>query len=110
MKPIAIFATIFALVLLLTKVANQMPPDPPAGISFSLRAQKVIQCSETDITLVDTHDNKATHLEIDGVRPNGTWPACSEYQADEVRDFYLTRGAKTRLTSTEKTGFFRKMM
>jgi len=110
MKAIIIFATIFALVLLLTKVANQMPPDPPAGIAFSLRAQKVIQCSETDITLVDTHDNKATHLEIDGTRPHGSWPACSDYSADDVLDFYLTRGEKTHLASFEKTSFFRKVM
>jgi len=110
MKAIAIFATIFALVLLLTKVANQMPPDPPTGIAFSLKAQKVIQCSETDITLVDTHDNKATHLEIDGIRPSGSWPPCSEYKADEVLDFYLTRGEKTHLASAERTSFFRKIL
>ena len=53
-------------VLLLTKIANQVPQEPPAGSAFALKAQKVIQCSPDEITLVDNHYT-ATHLEKDDV-------------------------------------------
>ena len=53
MKKIAIFAAVFAFILLLTKIANQVPPEPPSGTAFSLKAQQVVQCSPDEITLVD---------------------------------------------------------
>jgi len=55
MKRIATFAAAFVFILLLTKIANQVPAAPPPGTAFSLKAQRVIQCSETEITLVDNH-------------------------------------------------------
>lgn len=45
MKKIVIFVAVFAFILLLTKIVNQMPPDPPSGTAFSLKAQQVVQCS-----------------------------------------------------------------
>jgi len=104
MKKIAIFTAAFALILLLTKIANQVPPESPTGTAFSLKAQQVVQCSETEITLVDNHQ-KATHLEKDE-----TWPDCSAFQRDEVVDFYLSRGEKTRFLSYERTTWWRKAM
>jgi len=104
MKKIAIFAAAFALILLLTKIANQIPPDPPPGTAFSLKAQHVVQCSQDEITLVDGHQT-ATHLVKDE-----SWPECSVFQKDDVLDFYLSRGAKTHFLSFEKTVWWRKAM
>jgi hypothetical protein len=104
MKKIAIFAAVFAFILLLTKIANQVPPEPPSGTAFSLKAQQVIQCSPDEITLVDIHQ-KATHLEKDA-----SWPDCSVFQKDDVLDFYLSRGEKTRFLSFERTVWWRKAM
>lgn len=104
MKKIAIFTAVFALILLLTKIANQVPVDPPSGTAFSEKAQSVVQCSPDEITLVDNH-HKATHLEKDA-----TWPDCSVFQKDDVLDFYLSRGSKTKFLSFEKTVWWRKAM
>jgi hypothetical protein len=104
MKKIAIFVAVFAFILLLTKIANQVPPAPPPGASFSLKAQQVVQCSADEITLVDNHQ-KATHLEKDS-----TWPECSIFQKDDVLDFYMSRGEKTRLLSYVRTVWWRKAM
>ena len=104
MKKIALFAAVFALILLLTKIANQVPADPPSGTAFSLKAQQVIQCSPEEITLVDNH-MKATHLEKDV-----SWPDCSVFQKDDVLDFYLSRGEKTKFLSYEKSAWWRKAM
>lgn len=104
MKKIAIFAAVFVFILLLTKIANQIPPDPPSGTAFSLKAQRIVQCSPDEITLVDPH-MKATHLEKDG-----SWPDCSTFQKDDVLDFYLSRGEKTKFLSLERTVWWRKTM
>ncbi len=104
MKKIAIFAAVFVFILLLTKIANQMPPEPPTGVAFSLKAQKVVQCTPDEITLVDVHQTQ-THLEKDE-----SWPDCSTFQKDQVLDFYLSRGAKTKFLSEEPTTWWRKAM
>src|SRR5579863_8556358 len=104
MKRIATFAAAFVFILLLTKIANQVPPAPPPGTAFSLKAQQVIQCSDTEITLVDNHQ-KSTHLEKDD-----SWPDCSAFKKDQVSDFYLSRGDKTRFLSIETTAWWRKAM
>src|ERR1035438_2726972 len=104
MKNIAIVAAVFAFILLLTKIANQMPADPPSGSVFSVKAQRVLQCSPDEITLVDNH-LKATHLEKDG-----TWPECAVFQKDDVLDFYLSRGSKTKFLSSERSAWWRKAM
>ncbi len=104
MKKIAIFAAAFVFILLLTKIANNVPPEPPSGTAFSLKAQQVLQCSPDEITLVDLHDT-ATHLEKDA-----SWPDCSVFQKNEVLDFYLSRGEKTRFLSYEKSAWWRKAM
>jgi len=105
MKKIAIVAAVFAFILLLTKIANQIPADPPTGMAFSLKAQQVVQCSPEEITLVDNHQ-KATHLEKD----DASWPDCSSFQKDDVLDFYLSRGDKTKFLSIDKTAWWRKAM
>jgi hypothetical protein len=104
MKKIAIFTALFLLILLLTKIANQVPPEPPSGTAFSLRAQQVVQCSSEEITLVDNHQ-KATNLEKDD-----SWPDCAVFHKDDVLDFYLSRGAKTKFLSYEATAWWRKAM
>jgi len=106
MKKIAIFAAVFLFVLLLTKIANQVPPEPPPGTAFSLKAQKVIECTPTEITLVDKNMT-ATHLYKDD-----SWPDCAVFQKDKdaVLDFYLSRGAKTRFLSFERTVWWRKAL
>ena len=104
MKKIAILAAAFAFILLLTKIANQVPPEPPPGTAFSLKAQQVVQCSADEITLVDQH-HKATHLIKDE-----SWPDCSAFQKDTVLDFYLSRGDKTKFLTTEQTAWWRKSL
>jgi hypothetical protein len=104
MKKIAIIAAVFAFILLLTKIANQMPPEPPPGTAFSLKAQQVVGCSPDEITLVDNHQTE-THLVKDD-----SWPDCSTFHKDEVLDFYLSRGEKTRYQSSEKSVWWRKAM
>lgn len=104
MKWIALAAAAFVFILLLTEIANQVPPEPPPGTAFSLKAQKVVQCSATEITLVDNHEVQ-THLEKDN-----SWPDCSEFHKDDVLDFFLSRGAQTKFLSDEKTSWWRKAM
>jgi hypothetical protein len=104
MKKYVIIAAVFVLILLLTKIANQVPPDRPSGTAFSLRAQKVVQCSPTEISMVDNH-NTMTHLEKDD-----SWPDCSTFHKGDVLDFYLSRGEKTRFLSSELTEWWRKEM
>ena len=104
MQKIATFAAAFVFILLLTKIANQVPPAPPPGTAFSLKAQRVVQCSETEITLVDNHQ-KSTHLEKDD-----SWPDCGAFQQDQVMDFFLSRGDKTKFLSIETTAWWRKAM
>lgn len=104
MKKIALIAALAVLILLLTKIANQVPPDPPPGTTFSLKAQKVIACSPTEITLLDTHEVQ-THLDKDA-----SWPECAIFRKDEVLDFYLSRGEKTHFLSLERTSWWRKAM
>ena len=81
-----------------------MPPEPPSGTAFSLKAQQVVECTPEEITLVDNHQTQ-THLEKDT-----SWPDCSIFHKDEVLDFYLSRGEKTRFLSDEKTTWWRKGM
>ncbi len=104
MKKIAIVTALVVLILLLTKIANQIPPDPPPGTSFSLKAQKVVECSPTEITLLDNHQVQ-THLEKDS-----SWPPCATFHKDEVLDFYLSRGEKTHFEGDEVTSWWRKAM
>jgi hypothetical protein len=88
----------------LTKIANQVPLDPPSGTAFSLKVQHVVQCSRDEITLVDGHQT-ATHLEKDS-----TWPDGSVVQKDDVMDFFLSRGDKTKFLSYERSAWWRKEM
>ena len=103
-KWIAIFAAVFVFILLLTEIANKVPPEPPPGTAFSLKAQQVVECTPEEITLVDNHQTE-THLEKDS-----SWPDCSTFHKDEVLDFYLSRGEKTKFLSDEQTTWWRKAM
>jgi hypothetical protein len=104
MKKIAFFAAAFVFVLLLTEYVNQLPPDPMPGAAFALKSQKVVECTPDEITLVDNHETE-THLLKDS-----SWPDCSTFQKDQVLDFYLSRGAKTKFLSDEQTTWWRKAM
>jgi hypothetical protein len=104
MKKIAFFAAAFVFVLLLTEYVNQLPPDPMPGAAFSLKSQQVVECTPEEITLVDNHGAE-THLMKDN-----SWPDCSAFQKGDVLDFYLSRGARTKFLSDEKTSWWRKTM
>jgi hypothetical protein len=103
MKKILMIAAAFLFVILLTNLANRVPADGPSGTSFSLKAQKVVACSEKEIILVDPHQ-KATRLDKDG-----SWPDCSAFHAGESADFYLSRGEKTHFLRSEESAWWRKM-
>ena len=104
MKKIVAFAAAFVFILLLTKIANLAPKEALTGVAFSLKAQKVIECTPEEITLVDLHE-QATHL----IKDN-SWPECSTYKKNEVLDFYLSRGERTHYISSEQTTWWRKAM
>ena len=104
MKRILIIAAVFLIMLVLTKIANRQGPDPLPGMDFWLKAQRVVQCSPDEITLVDQHQ-QPTHLDKDR-----TWPDCSAFQKDEVLDFHLARSDRTRFLSVERTVWWRKAM
>jgi hypothetical protein len=104
MKKIASFAAAAVFILLLTKIANRVPAEAPPGAAFSLRAQKVIQCSQDEITLMDRH-HTATHLDIDS-----SWPDCATFKSDEATDFYLSQGDRTHFLSQEKSAWWRTAM
>jgi hypothetical protein len=105
MKKILIVTAAFVFILLLAKIANQVPPPAPTGYDFWLYAQQVVECSPTEITLVDHHQTEI-HLEKD----EKSWPPCASFQKDEVRDFYLSRGEKTHYLRDEPTAWWRKAM
>jgi hypothetical protein len=105
MKKLLIVVAVFVFILMLTEWANNQPPEGMQGAAFALKAQQVVQCSPTEITLVDNH-RRPTHLEKDAE----TWPDCSVFQKDDVLDFYLTRGEKTHFVSYEKTTWWRKAL
>ena len=105
MKKIMIVAAVFVFILLLAEIANQIPPPPPPGYAFWLYAQQVVDCSATEITLVDNH------------RPKPTWKRTKRvgrrvpsFQKDDVLDFYLSRGEKTHYLRDEPTAWWRKAM
>jgi hypothetical protein len=104
MKKILIVTAVFLGIVLLTNLANRVPADNSSGISFTLKAQKVVACSSDEIVLIDPHQ-KATRLDKDN-----TWPDCSAFQPDKLEDFYLSRGAKTKFEKREQTAWWRKAM
>ena len=105
MKKIIVFAAVFVFILLLTKIANQVPPPPPVGTAFWLKAQTVVQCSKDEITLVDPHQ-KATHLEKD----DNSWPDCGVFHKEDVLDFKLARGEKTKFLEKQPSSWLWKVM
>ena len=104
MKKILIIAAVLVTFLFLAKIATEVPPEPAAGYAFWLYAERVVECTPTEITLVNNHQTE-THLEKDD-----SWPPCSSFQKDAVLDFYLSRGQKTRFLKVEETAWWRKAM
>jgi hypothetical protein len=104
MKKILAFAAIVIFILLLSNLANKMPADAAPGTSFALKAQRVVACSANEIILVDNHQT-ATRLEKDE-----SWPECSSFQANDVMDFFLSRGEKTHFLGYEKSAWWRRAM
>ena len=104
MKKILIIAAVFLFIVVLTNLANRVPAEGAMGTSFSLKAQTVVACSQNEIVLVDPHQ-KATRLDKDA-----SWPTCDAFRANQVQDFYLSRGAKTHFLGFEKTAWWRKAM
>jgi len=104
MKKILSIAVVFLFFIVLTNLANRVPADGPAGTAFSLKAQKVVACSANEIVLVDPHQ-QPTRLDKDA-----SWPNCGAFKADEVEDFYLSRGEKTHFLRADNTAWWRKAM
>jgi hypothetical protein len=104
MKKIAIIAAVFVLVLVLTRIANDVPDDPRPGSVFWLKGERIVQCTPTEITLVNGH-GVPTHLDT---APD--WPDCSNYHSGEYLDFKLSRGEKTHFLSTEPSSWISKNM
>ena len=94
MKKIAIIVALAVLVILLTEIANQIPPVRRPALRFRSRPKRVIECTPSEITLLDLHQVQ-THLEKDL-----SWPECS---VSIKTKFWIStcRGAKKR---TSKAG------
>jgi hypothetical protein len=105
MKKILIVTAVFLFILLIAEMANQVPPPARAGYDFWLYAQQVVECSATEITLLDKHQTEI-HLDKD----ESSWPACASFHKDDVLDFHLSRGAKTHYLRDEPTAWWRKVM
>ena len=105
MKKILIVTAVFVFILLLAEIANQIPPPSPPGYDFWLYAQQVVECSPTDITLIDKHQTEI-HLQKD----ESSWPPCTSFHKGDVLDFYLSRGEKTHFLRDEPTAWWRKAM
>ena len=103
MKKILTFVVFVLLGAVLTKMANDIPSEPEKGVAFSLKGVHVLGCSPTEIIVVDQHQTM-THLDTDD-----SWPDCSNYQANEVLDFYLARGEKTHFIEMEQVPWWRKI-
>jgi hypothetical protein len=104
MKKAATITAVAVFILMVIMIANQTLPSLPPGSSFTLRAQKIVQCSPDEITVMDNHFS-ATHLDKDS-----SWPDCSVFKKDDVLDFYLVVGGKTHFVRDEKTSWWRKAM
>lgn len=104
MKRILAIAAVFLFFVLLTNLANRMPVNGAPGTAFSLRAQKVVACSNKEIILVDSHQNSTV------LAKDGSWPECGSFQSNQVQDFYLSRGEKTHFLGFEQTAWWRKAM
>lgn len=104
MKRILSISAVMLFILVLSKLASNVAPPPPPGTVFSLKAQRVIACSPTEVVLLDEHNN-SVRLDIDG-----SWPDCASFQKNQLMDFYLSRGDKTHFISEEQTAWWRKVM
>jgi hypothetical protein len=104
MKKILGIVAVLVLVLVLSKLANTVPAGPTEGTSFTVKGAHVVACSQDEIVLVDQRQT-ATRLEKDG-----SWPDCAAFQANEVVDFFLSRGEKTHFIGIERTAWWRKAM
>jgi hypothetical protein len=89
------------LVWILTKVANDTTVNENPGSSFWLEGRRVVQCSESEITLADKRGSQ-THLIKDE-----SWPDCSVFRKDAVMDFFLARGEKTHLLKVQQAAWWR---
>lgn len=104
LKKIVVYAAVAFFILLLTKIANQAPREPTIGTAFSLKSQRVIQCSQDEITFIDNHFT-TIHLMKDS-----SWPDCSSFEKDAALDFFLSQGERTHFISEEKTAWWRRAM
>ena len=104
MKKIAVYAAVGFFILLLTKIANQVPREQPQGTVFALKSERVIQCSQDEITFIDNHYT-TIHLEKDS-----SWPDCESFERDTALDFFLSQGERTHFISEEKTVWWRRAM
>ena len=105
MKKILIVTAVFVFILLLAEIANQIPPPSPPGYDFWLYAQQVVECSPTEITLVNNH-----HTEVHLDKDEKSWPPCASFHKGDVLDFYLSRGENTHFLRDEPRAWWRKAM
>ena len=89
------------VIILLTKIANNSHAIDNAGATFWLEKQKVVACSPDEITFEDRRGSQ-TQLTKDN-----SWPACSEFQKDQVMDFQLSRGERTHFLKKQPSDWWR---
>ena len=104
MKRIALFAVFAVFVLLFTKIVNSPSPRQSPGSPFWLYGQQVVECTPTEITLMD-HHHVETFMEKDG-----SWPDCASYRSDQLLDFHLYRDQKAHFLEEAPTPWWRKAL
>ncbi len=102
LKKILVVIAVVAFTLVLSKLANTVPTSQPDGTSFTLNGAHVVECSESEIVLVDKRQTAMRLLK------DASWPDCSNFESNQVADFFLSRGEKTHFIGTEETAWWRK--
>jgi hypothetical protein len=102
-RPIPMVLGIVAVVLvvwIMTKIANESHFGQDQDRSFWLEGQRVLQCTPTEITLVDKRFAQ-THLTKDE-----SWPDCSVFQTSDPLDLFLSRGEKTHFIRSQRSAWW----
>ncbi|WP_420239128.1 hypothetical protein ACOBR2_05960 [Telmatobacter bradus] len=89
------------MVLLMSKIANDPHVGQTDNHSFWLSGQRVLQCSPTEITLIDNRYAQ-THL----LKDENSWPDCSTFEGNQTLDLFLSRGEHTHFIKAQKSSWW----
>lgn len=85
----------------MTKIANDPHMNQVDNRSFWLSGQRVLQCSASEITLIDKRYAQ-THL----LKDENSWPDCSSFDNNQAIDFFLTHGEHTHFIKAKTSAWW----